>query len=281
MQIIAVGVVLLAAMLLLRAWRWGWSGLAGVLLLAVALAYSAWRLVPYQPVYGVDMADAGQCPADARLSVLVANVLQKNDRREAVLGVLMAERADVVVLLEVDRGWLDALGPLVARYPHRVLEPARQHLWHGGAVAPAADGRSHLVQFRHRNPARHRRLADGGRPGRAAVGNPPASATPDAGHRRPRRGAGADGAAGARGRRTGDRRGRSERRAVVAHHNLAEGRERHGRPRASGARRCRPSAPIGRPCCAGRWTTCSPPATSHWWTCGVPAAPGPTTCPTG
>ncbi len=123
MQIIAVGVVLLAALLLLRAWRWGWSGLAGVLLLAVALAYSAWRLVPYQPVYGVDMADAGQCPADARLSVLVANVLQKNDRREAVLGVLMAERADVVVLLEVDRGWLDALGPLVARYPHRVLEP--------------------------------------------------------------------------------------------------------------------------------------------------------------
>ena len=123
MQIVAVGVVLLAVLLLLRAWRWGWSGLAGVSLLAVALAYSAWRLVPYQPVYGVDMADAGRCPADARLSVLVANVLQTNDGRAAMLDVLAGQDADVVVLLEVDRPWLDALGPLVARTPHRVLEP--------------------------------------------------------------------------------------------------------------------------------------------------------------
>ena len=123
MQIVAVGVVLLAVLLLLRAWRWGWSGLAGVSLLAVALAYLAWRLVPYQPVYGVDMADAGRCPADARLSVLVANVLQKNGDRAAMLDVLAGQDADVVVLLEVDRPWLDALGPLVARYPHRVLEP--------------------------------------------------------------------------------------------------------------------------------------------------------------
>ena len=122
MQIIVVGVVLLAVLLLLRAWRWGWSGLAGVLLLAVALAYSAWRLVPYQPVYGVDMADAGRCPAGARLSVLVANVLQTNDERAAMLDVLAGQHADVVVLLEVNRPWLSALRPLTARYPHRVLE---------------------------------------------------------------------------------------------------------------------------------------------------------------
>lgn len=69
------------------------------------------------------MADAGQCPADARLSVLVANVLQPNEKRERMARVLAAANADVVVLLEVNRPWLDALRPLLARYPHQVLEP--------------------------------------------------------------------------------------------------------------------------------------------------------------
>lgn len=124
MQIVAVGALLAVVLLAMRAWRWGsvgWGGL--LLLLIVGVLYSGWRLLPYQQVHGVDMADAVRCPANARLAVLVANVLQKNTERAAMLDVLTAQDADVVVLLEVDRPWLSALGPLVARYPHRVLEP--------------------------------------------------------------------------------------------------------------------------------------------------------------
>ena len=124
MQIVAVGAVLAAALLAVRAWRWGWIGAGGLALLVASVGYSGWRLLPYQPIHGVDMADASPaCPADARLSVLVANVLQKNADHDAMLRVLAGQRADLVVLLEVDRTWLAALDPLVARYPHRVLEP--------------------------------------------------------------------------------------------------------------------------------------------------------------
>ena len=123
MQILAIGLVLLAVLILLRAWRWGWSGAGGVLALLTAVLYSVWRLYPYQTVFPVDIADAAQCPANARLSVLVANVLQKNEERAAMARLLAGQDADVVVLLEINEEWLSALQPLTARYPHQVLEP--------------------------------------------------------------------------------------------------------------------------------------------------------------
>ena len=123
MQIVAVGAVVIVLLLLLKAWRWGRIGVGAVSLLAASVLYSVWRLAPYQPAWPNDMADAGQCPADARLSVLVANLLQKNHDHGRALDVLSGAGADVVVLLEVDRAWLTALRPLLARYPHRVLEP--------------------------------------------------------------------------------------------------------------------------------------------------------------
>ncbi len=121
MQIAVVGLVLL--LILLAVWRWGWIGWLVALSLAVAVLYSGWRLAPYQGAWPTDIADAGQCPADGRLSVAVANVLQENDDHDRVMRVVGASDSDVVVLLEVDRTWLDALQPLIARYPHQVLEP--------------------------------------------------------------------------------------------------------------------------------------------------------------
>ena len=123
MQIAAVGAVLLLILLAVRVWRWGWIGGTVALSLAAAVLYSGWRLAPYQGAWLTDIADVGQCPVDGRLSVVVANVLQENDDHERLMRVVGTADADVVVLLEVDRGWLDALAPLIARYPYRVLEP--------------------------------------------------------------------------------------------------------------------------------------------------------------
>lgn len=123
MQLAVLGAVLVVVLLLLRAWAWGWVAPAVIALLAAGVLYSVWRLAPYQPVWPTDIADAGQCPADARLSVLVANLLQSNDQHERALRVLSAASADVMVLLEVDDSWLAALRPLTDRYAHRVLEP--------------------------------------------------------------------------------------------------------------------------------------------------------------
>ncbi len=123
MQFAVLGAVLVVILLLFRAWAWGWAASAVIALLAASVLYSAWRLAPYQPAWPSDIANAGQCPADARVSVLVANLLQSNDQHEQALRVLSAASADVMVLLEVDKAWLAALRPLTDRYSHRVLEP--------------------------------------------------------------------------------------------------------------------------------------------------------------
>lgn len=57
------------------------------------------------------------------LRVLVANILSDNDEHEKLLALIEAEQPDLVCLLEVTPRWVESLGRLDARYPHRIVEP--------------------------------------------------------------------------------------------------------------------------------------------------------------
>lgn len=61
--------------------------------------------------------------AGPELSVLSLNVHRSNPRRQAVLDYVVGANADIVLLMEVDEAWMDALVPLVDGYPHRLAEP--------------------------------------------------------------------------------------------------------------------------------------------------------------
>ena len=60
-------------------------------------------------------------PANGKL--LLCNALSQNPTPERVLALLQAERADVVVLLEVRQELLDLLAPVLAEYPGQKLLP--------------------------------------------------------------------------------------------------------------------------------------------------------------
>ena len=76
------------------------------------------------------LADLAQSPAPANrtdtpqpVTIMSANVLTSNRTHGALIGLIQRTDPDVVLLTEVDRRWIDALSPLMARYPHRILHP--------------------------------------------------------------------------------------------------------------------------------------------------------------
>ncbi len=98
---------------------------AAVVLAALVLAAVAWQAVaiwPFTP-FAVPEVRGPERPGAPRLSVLIANVLQDNRDAAALLEVVAREEPDLVLAMETDQWWADALAPLHATYPHRLSAP--------------------------------------------------------------------------------------------------------------------------------------------------------------
>jgi endonuclease/exonuclease/phosphatase (EEP) superfamily protein YafD len=101
---------------------WRWPVLA---LLAVAAAWQFYRIFPYTPLARREVAfvKPGAVADDACFSALTFNVLQFNRAYARTIALLEAEDPDIVLLLETDADWADALAPFLARYPTIVACP--------------------------------------------------------------------------------------------------------------------------------------------------------------
>ena len=109
LQYLLTGLVLLVALAVLRETRYA---IALVLLSLV----NAYVLLPWY--VGERSATSG-----AEVRVLLANIRARNEDHEKLLTLVDNEQPDVLVLLEVTRGWAASLEGLHADYPHRVIEP--------------------------------------------------------------------------------------------------------------------------------------------------------------
>ena len=118
-------VVGLAAMLLLALAIPGWPlhKIALLLILAGSLAVDAYRIAPYTRLARVESLPAGRADSGQRLSIVVSNVLQDNKDPEPLRRVLADLSPDLVLLLEVDRRWMDDLAGLKSSHPFRVAQP--------------------------------------------------------------------------------------------------------------------------------------------------------------
>lgn len=87
--------------------------------LVFAVGANVWAIVPYWlPVNG-------PIAAGDRLTIVSLNVLVHNSDKALAVGYLRQRHADVVVLLEVDDAWSDAIADLEPLYPYRVIAPRR------------------------------------------------------------------------------------------------------------------------------------------------------------
>ena len=109
----AVGYVLLMGLLLaVRAWPWA-------LLMALAALYHGVHLRPY--LLRARRNEEQGSPSGLVLRLFEANVLSSNRRRAPLLHLLEQVDPDIVVLIEVNRAWLEGLRALDERYPHRMV----------------------------------------------------------------------------------------------------------------------------------------------------------------
>ena len=90
---------------------------------AAAIGLQLERILPYSPLYPSGMPDIEHCEAEREISVIVANVLQDNRDYRRTLNELNAVGADVILALETDQAWQEALAPLRADLPYGSAVP--------------------------------------------------------------------------------------------------------------------------------------------------------------
>lgn len=108
--LVAVGVGLL--MCLRGAPRSSGSALA---LVVIGLAVNGWILRPYLPTQGLSV---DSCPAERRLSVLIANVQFGNREAGPLLAAVRRTEPDLFLAMETDAWWEERLKPVAEAMPH-------------------------------------------------------------------------------------------------------------------------------------------------------------------
>lgn len=91
--------------------------------LGIASAWQMYRIFPYTPFGPSEVPIAAEIEGvedDQCFSLMSLNVLQTNRDYAATIALIRDRDPDLLLLLETDRGWADALAPVLARYPHRV-----------------------------------------------------------------------------------------------------------------------------------------------------------------
>ncbi|HEX2188662.1 MAG TPA: endonuclease/exonuclease/phosphatase family protein [Longimicrobiaceae bacterium] len=122
LQLAALALALLAAQaaLLDRGRPESWMVMAVTL---GCLAYQAWWIVPYTPLFPREVASAEAEGDGDALAVLAVNVLTPNRNADALLRLVRRERPDVLVAVETDRWWQDRLDALEPEYPFALKCP--------------------------------------------------------------------------------------------------------------------------------------------------------------
>lgn len=103
-------------------WGYGTGTLAFLAALGLAAGYQGARMLPYTPLWPVEVRRTACAPGD-RLRVMVANVLMTNREAPALLALVRERQPDVLVLLETDAWWDARLAVLDADFPHALKRP--------------------------------------------------------------------------------------------------------------------------------------------------------------
>lgn len=100
-----------------------WRDYSVVIILAFCFAFQAYKVVPYTKFAPYTMGDSAVDQKKA-IGLYNANVLQKNTHHDSLLKDIRRHDPDIVLLLETDRIWENAVHPsLAGEYPHSIKAP--------------------------------------------------------------------------------------------------------------------------------------------------------------
>ncbi len=100
--------------------KWACALMVGLL---CALIFQLSRVLPYSRLWPVQVLQAKTPQPDRTLSLFVSNVLTPNPHKDRLILQIRQYQPDVVITLETDQDWEQALSVLHDDYPHRVAVP--------------------------------------------------------------------------------------------------------------------------------------------------------------
>ncbi len=113
---IALALALLSA-IVLREWRWI---IAGMFLVVALIQF--WRIWPYNSIADEEMALYEPGAQDRCFTALAVNVKVKNTNFQGVIDQIQSVDPDVLLLMETDEKWAEALAPVVSQYRHSLSD---------------------------------------------------------------------------------------------------------------------------------------------------------------
>jgi endonuclease/exonuclease/phosphatase (EEP) superfamily protein YafD len=93
------------------------------LALLACLAYQLSLILPYTPLWPVELLDARTPPGERLLSLMVVNVLMTNRQTDRLFGMIRTHAPDLVLAVEIDGWWAGRFEQLADGYPCRIVHP--------------------------------------------------------------------------------------------------------------------------------------------------------------
>lgn len=124
LQILVLGLI---AFVLLLVWDQPWDLWRQIILIALiaALAYQLKMVLPYTFIWKkqVKKVRKNQLNPDKQISLMVCNVLTTNDKHHLLIEQIQKHQPDLILTLESDQTWQNALAVIEKDYPYRVPVP--------------------------------------------------------------------------------------------------------------------------------------------------------------
>ena len=124
LQILALGLI---AFILMLFWDAPWDWVREVILLGLiaAVAYQLKMVLPYTLVWKKQVKTVAktELQPERQISLIVSNVLTPNTQYHLLLQQIHQHQPDLILTLESDGHWEQALGELADDYPYRVAVP--------------------------------------------------------------------------------------------------------------------------------------------------------------
>jgi endonuclease/exonuclease/phosphatase (EEP) superfamily protein YafD len=95
-----------------------------ILGLIASIAFEAVNIYPYTFLSPTQVKQApADAPEDGQVSILVSNVYMENDAYSLLIDLIKERQPDILLTLETDSAWQEALRPVTDAYPERVEIP--------------------------------------------------------------------------------------------------------------------------------------------------------------
>ena len=124
LQILVLGLI---AFVLLLVWDQPWDLWRQIIFIALiaALAYQLKMVLPYTFIWKkqVKKVRKNQLNPEKQISLIVCNVLTTNDKYHLLIEQIQKHQPDLILTLESDQAWQNALSVIEKDYPYRVPVP--------------------------------------------------------------------------------------------------------------------------------------------------------------